>query len=347
VDDPGDTQSVSRWLDLLATTPDIYPHKLDTAGDLVLLVRTEESAYHACSFLDDRFLVKPVAGIWTRAGALPDAVARVNCARPLHFIFHTGHVGSTLVSRLLDETAPGLPLREPLPLRTIADIFDVTGRIDERARIFTALWSRGYPHTAAVVLKATSSAGRIAAPLLALLPTARAIYLNLRPEPYLATLLAGENSRRDLQGHAAQRRQRLATRCSVAIPAISGAGELAAMSWLVESWSQVDAVSETMSRVLPVDFESFLHDPPEGLAAVLNHFTIAADPRAVADIGQSRVLTRYSKAQEYEYSTQIRTDVLAQSRRDNAADIASGLAWLEKCAQRDPGAARVLDRVSR
>ena len=45
--------------------------------------------------------------------------------RAVHFIFHTGHVGSTLVSRLLDETGDVLSLREPLPLRTLADAMDV------------------------------------------------------------------------------------------------------------------------------------------------------------------------------------------------------------------------------
>ena len=245
-----DTQPVATWLELLAATPDIYPQKLAAAGDRVLLVRTQEPSYRAASFLDDRFLANPAGGVWVPVEALPDVSARISCARPLHFIFHVGHVGSTLVSRLLDEVAPVLPLREPLPLRTIANGFDAAGQLDERARIFAALWARGYPHTVAVVLKATSSAGRIAAPLLALLPASRAIYLNLPPEPYLATLLAGENSRRDLQGHAAQRLRRLATRYAAAIPAIGDAGELAAMSWLVESWSQADAVREkTAARV--------------------------------------------------------------------------------------------------
>ncbi len=56
------------------------------------------------------------------------------------------------------------------------------------------LWSRGYEATRAVVVKATSSAGRLAPRLLGRSPASRAVYLNLAAEPYLATLLGGANS---------------------------------------------------------------------------------------------------------------------------------------------------------
>src|SRR3546814_20118484 len=38
------------------------------------------------------------------------------------FIFHIGHVGSTLVSRLLAEVGDALPLREPMLLRALAQV---------------------------------------------------------------------------------------------------------------------------------------------------------------------------------------------------------------------------------
>ena len=94
---------------------------------------------------------------------------------PVHFIFHTGHVGSTLVSRLLDETGSVLSLREPLPLRTLADAHDALGHVDsllsdaqfDRSLAqFMRLWGRGYATTRCVIVKATSSAGRLAAPIL-------------------------------------------------------------------------------------------------------------------------------------------------------------------------------------
>ena len=74
------------------------------------------------------------------------------------------------------------------------------------------LWSRGYPATRSVVVKATSSASRLAPVVLRRFVKTRAVYLHLRAEPALATLLAGSNSAIDLRGHGAERLKRLRAR---------------------------------------------------------------------------------------------------------------------------------------
>src|SRR6185295_7430347 len=91
----------------------------------VLLVQLNEGAYRAASFLDDRILTAGLKGGWATVAGLRDAARALPAPRPLNFIFHTGHVGSTLLSRLLDESGCVLSLREPLPLRTLADAQDV------------------------------------------------------------------------------------------------------------------------------------------------------------------------------------------------------------------------------
>jgi len=201
----------------LAASPDVYVQKLDLARGAALLVQLNESAYRAASFLDDRILTPGLKGAWTSLESVLGAAGAGAASKPLHFIFHTGHVGSTLLSRLLDESGCVLSLREPLPLRTLADARDVLGSqesllsptdYERLERALLQLWSRGYGGTHSVILKATSSACRIATPLLERLPSARAVYLNLGAEPYLATLLAGKNSGIDLRGHGPVRRRR-------------------------------------------------------------------------------------------------------------------------------------------
>src|SRR5262245_48850018 len=198
----------------------------------------DAAAYRAASFLDDRILGPATQGAWFSIGTISDAARGVHDGHPLHFIFHTGHVGSTLVSRLLDETGAVLSLREPLPLRTLADAYDVLGQLDSLLSnaqfdalmaTFLRLWSRGYGLTRTVVVKATSSVGRIAAPILERTERARAIYMNLRAEPYLATLLAGANSPTDLRGHAPGRIRRLSSRVAAPIAPLHSMsiGELA------------------------------------------------------------------------------------------------------------------------
>lgn len=343
----------------LHATPDIYPQKLDLVRGAVLLIAFDANAYRAASFLDDRILGPATRGAWVHGARASEAAARVTEPRPLHFVFHSGHVGSTLVSRLLDESGVALGLREPLPLRTLAETQDVLGRpeallsephFDGALATFARLWSRGYADTRAVVVKATSTTGRLAPRLLARLPAARAIYLNLRAEPYLATLLAGPNSVYDLRGHGAERVRRLAARCGGTFPPALGAlhalspGELAALGWLAESCSLADAVAAHGERVLPVDFDAFLADVGGTMARIVAQLALPVAPEWLASVARSPSLTRYSKAPEHAYGPEARAAALAEARTVHAAEIRRGLAWLDCAARAD---ARLADVVAR
>jgi hypothetical protein len=337
---------------LLPTSPDAYPQNLDLIRGLVLVIRLDEHAYRAASFLDDRILGPSTQGGWLPGTAVTEAARKAANLRPLHFIFHTGHVGSTLVSRLLDETGAVLPIREPLPLRTIAEAHDALGTVESLLSepqfeslldMMLRLWSRGYDGTRAVIVKATSHAGRVAGRLLAARPDARALYLNLRAEPYLATLLGGANSAIDLRGHGPGRMRRLLTR---RVPQVAplhalSPGELAALGWLVESLSQKDAVENSAGRVLPVDFEAFMADVVGGVERVLRHFGLPADTASISRISASPALGRYSKAPEQAFDAADRAALLAESRRQNRDEIARGMAWLEKMAHVDAEMAAV------
>jgi hypothetical protein len=338
---------------LLPASPDAYPHNLDLPGGRVLVVRLDERGYRAASFLDDRILSPSTQGAWLPGVAVTQASRRVREPRPLHFIFHTGHVGSTLLSRLLDETGVVLPLREPLLLRTIADARDALGRPDSllgpaqfEALLDMAfrLWSRGYAGTQAVVLKATSSGGRLAPDLLARSPDSRAVYLSLRAEPYLATLLGGANSGTDLRGHGPGRMRRLLAGRALPVEPLHGLapGELAALGWLVEGLARRDALAMPGSPVLALDFDEFLADVPGELGRVADHCGLAIGPAALASAARSPVLGRYSKAPQLPFPPGERAARLAQSRRDNRAEIARGLAWLERMAREDAAIAALL-----
>lgn len=337
----------------LPVSPDSYPQKLDLVRGLALVIRLDAAGYRAASFLDDRILGPAVQGVWMALGRVTEAALAAASPRPLHFIFHTGHVGSTLVSRLIDETGVVLPLREPLTLRTIADAYDLLKspesllsepQFQTLLDAFLRLWARGYGWTRAVVVKATSSAGRLAIPLLESRPQSRAICLNLRPEPYLATLLAGWNSAEDLRGHGPGRMRRLQARCVKPLDPLHqlSIGELAALGWLVETASQQDALRRFPERVKAVDYDTFLASVRDGMARILGHFGVAADASYLAGIASSPVLRRYSKAPERPFSPQDRSRLVEESRRDNAAEIGRGMAWLERMARSEPGLADVL-----
>lgn len=340
---------------LLPSSPDAYPQALDLARGLVLVIRTSERGYRAASFLDDRILGPGTEGAWLTAAAASDAARGVANGRPLHFIFHTGHVGSTLLSRLLDETGAVLGLREPLPLRTLAEASDALGapesllgepQFDALTGTFLRLWSRGYPATRAVVVKATSSAGRLAPRLLAASPGSRAVCLNSGAEAYLATLLGGANSAADLRGHGPGRMRRLLAGRALPVAPLHALspGELAALGWLAESLAGAAAEAAGGGRVLTLDFDAFLADLPGQLARVLAHFALPHDDALLRALAGSEVLSRYSKAPEIPFSPGERAGRLAAARREHAAEIAKGLAWIDRLARADAGIAAVAGR---
>jgi hypothetical protein len=123
-------QDNDNLLSRLFASPDIYLQKIDVVRDLALLIEFSQSAYQAASFLDDRILSSTTRGNWVPLRRVIESAEQASHLRPLHYIFHTGHVGSTLVSRLLDEIPGVCSLREPLPLRSLADTADALDQIE-------------------------------------------------------------------------------------------------------------------------------------------------------------------------------------------------------------------------
>src|SRR3546814_15062421 len=106
-----------RFPSRFAADASLLPHMADLANDRVLIALLGEADYRAASFLDQRLLTDRVGREWRAWNALPDLGAAA--PRP-DFIFHIGHVGSPLVSRLLAEVGDALPLRSPILLRGFA-----------------------------------------------------------------------------------------------------------------------------------------------------------------------------------------------------------------------------------
>lgn len=334
-------------------SPDLLVQKIDLVRRAALVVRMSREGYRAASFLDDRIFTPQTEGTWISLAQLESALASVRPALPLHFIFHAGHVGSTLLSRLLEEACGVLALREPLVLRTLAEAHDVIdlpesllspAEFASQLALQLKLWQRGYSDSKCVVLKATSSAGRLGPALLAAQEGARAVYLNLKAEPYLAALLAGENSPIDLRGHGPERVRRLARLLGTEAPRLHllALGEMAALAWLTERLTEKRLGDEFGARVLSLDFDVFLKDVPAAMASAAHHLALPASSEVLAKLGTSPVLRSYSKAPEHAYSPSLRQEILAESRQHHAQEIGRGLRWLERMAAMNAGVAAVL-----
>jgi hypothetical protein len=340
-------------LSTLPDSPDSYPQNLDLVRCCVLQIALDESAYRAASFLDDRILTPGTKGAWQPLERVIAMAQLVQNPRPLHYIFHTGHVGSTLLSRLLDDTGSVLSLREPLPLRTLAEASDSLGQpesllsesqFDRVLDTLVRLWSRGYASTRCVVVKATSVAARVAPRLLQCRDTSLGVYLNLRAEPYLATLLAGQNSPADLRGHGAERMRRLRSHIETPVGPLHALspGELAAMSWLAESLTRRELLDRFPARLLAVDFDALLADLPGEMQRITSHLHVPVGTDWLSRLSSNPALAHYSKSPDYDYSPALRSQLLNQARRDHRDEIGRGMRWLETLSRTEATVTRLL-----
>jgi len=354
-----DALAASGGLDLsgLTQSPDLYPQNFHPQRQDFVICRMSEADYRAANFLDNRVMRPGMQrGVVPESEVLKAMEGGIE-EQPLHYIFHCGHVGSTLLSRLLDETDLVLPLREPLSLRVLADGYSALSKreapiseekLDRFLETHLKLWARGYPNTRAVIVKVTSSAARLAPRLFSSRANSRAVYISLGAEPYLATLMAGPNSVLDLKGFAPERVRRLESYLGAPLPPphLFMGGELAAMSWLTERLTEKKLLNEFSARMLPIDFDAMLKDVRGTLERVTKHFGLEPEKKYFDVLNDSQVLKRYSKDPSHEYSTQMRDESLAAARKDKDTDIKKGLAWLDKMAAKHKDAADLLKEAT-
>jgi hypothetical protein len=318
----------------LVRSPEIYPHALDAKGENLHLVRLTQADYRAASFLDARMLTPQMEIGWAPLPVLTLASRQVH-PRPLRFIFHTGHVGSTLLSRLLDEVPGVLGLREPLPLRSLAQKHD-----PEVLGTLLRLWSRGFEGTSHVIVKATSIAGTLAPAILGAVPDVKAVYLHLKAEPYLATIIAGSDTVGDQAAFAQWRWAGIAARLKDDIPQPDSPGEYAALTFLAEGLARHDAMEAGGACLMAIDFEDLLADLDGVLASIAMHFGLP--DHAVPQAALGAVMGRYSKSPDSAYSPELRTQILDEVRAKAGGEIRAGLLWLEKIAARHDVVAKLL-----
>src|ERR1700722_11019967 len=190
----------------LRASPDLYPLGFDVFQDSVYFLRLSQARYAEASFLDQRVAVQGDEGGWAAWAPVEALAGRLEAES--HYIFHIGHVGSTLLARVLGLSPRVFSLREPAVLRTLAQVaFDLPTpespwsqeTFDIHLEVFSRLWARTYHPQQKTLLKATSLVSEIAAPLMARSDGSLAIAMTVAPEVYMATILGGPASRQEMR----------------------------------------------------------------------------------------------------------------------------------------------------
>jgi len=313
---------------------------LDPAGGRVRLVAMDRESYRAASFLDDRMMQQTIDAQIVAWPEVETAVAG-SLRTDARWIFHIGHVGSTLVSRLLGELEGVLAVREP---RLLRDLALVPPEVREQyIGSATKLMSRTFGVDEIACVKVTSFVSEIA-PLL-VPPGERALFLYAKPRTYIAGILAGENSVKELAAYEAHRTQRLAGR-KIVIPPARHDADRSALGWAAEM-TTLEAAADSMAdrHIAWEDFDAMLADMASALARVSTFFGFAAAPGQLDAIAGGPLMSRYSKATEYQYSPALRNEVIADVERRHGPEIDAALAMLESAAERSPLLARALARA--
>jgi hypothetical protein len=325
-----------------ATTDEIWSdaqwlaQAVDPGAGLLRLVRMTLADYRDVSFLDDRMFETQRASHLLKWDEVAEGVP-ANARRDARWLFHIGHVGSTLISRLLGELEGVLAVREPRALRDLTFFPpDVRARF---APTLQALMSRTFADEQVALVKATSFVSEIA---IELVPAGgRALLLYATPRNYVAGILAGENSRKELAGMADMRRQRLASR-GITLRVPRNDAEAAANAWACEMTALEAAGS---GHSLWADFDRVLGELEPSLRTMSNFFGFAASDERLREIASGPLTRRYSKATEHEYSPQLRHDLLADAGDRNRTDIESALAMLDAASETAPLLRKALDRA--
>ncbi len=326
--DPQEIVGTARWL----------AQAYDRGSDLVRFVALDAEDYRAASFLDDRMFQQQRDTRLLPWSTVEAAMAGENRENE-RWIFHSGHVGSTLVARLLGELPGVLAIREPRILRDLA-LLSGDGRA-AKAPAVRALCSRTFAPDEAALIKATSFVSEIA-PLL-VTPGGRGIFMYAGARSYIETILAGENSVKELHALHDFRTQRMAGR--VPVLACQTDAHRAAAAWACELTALEAAADAMTDRAIRwMDFDRFLSKPADSLAEAADHFGFEAIPEEIGRIVSGPLMRRYSKDMDYEYGPELRQELQAEARHMHGATIESALAMLDEASQRSSLLKRALDR---
>ena len=314
---------------------------LDPSAGLVRLIAMDLDSYRAASFLDDRMLQQPVDAQVVPWTVVQEAVSG-QLRSDARWIFHIGHVGSTLVSRLLGELDGVVALREP---RLLRDLTLASSAVREAYLApVPKLMSRTFGEHQLACVKATSMVSEIAPALVP--PGQRALFMYATPSNYVASILAGPNSLNELRALADTRRARMKERVSGLEGQAGSDAHLAAVAWACEMTSLERASDRMADRSIAwANFDVMLADMPEALRRAAGHFGFSTDLRQLETIATGPLMRRYSKALEHDYSASLRRDLIAEAERRHARDIESALAMLHSAAEKSPLLARALARA--
>ncbi|HET7651267.1 MAG TPA: hypothetical protein VFL15_11265 [Gammaproteobacteria bacterium] len=338
--------SAHPFLAGLANNPDYLLQNLDLVNRRGLVIRITRADYRQAAFLDDRMFRPSMQGAWFALDDLLQATATVP-ARKANYLFHIGHCGSTLLSRLLGELPNCLALREPLPFLALGmtrrDLTAPARLLDsvQWQALFDSvirLQARCYADTDTALVKSTSAASNLLQPALDAHAESRAVLLYLNLETWLATMLRAETNRESVRAYAPAWLgdfRHLTGDDSLRLPALSDVQQ-AVLSWATMLLNFTSAAHRNPARTCWIDFDEFLRQPAEQYRLLTEFLGLTTAAEAPGSPLDSPIMEHYAKDPHQRFNAAQRAQELGEARRHLAAELNAGLAWFEELARRVP-----------
>lgn len=316
----------------------LLAHMIDVASDRVLLSTLSEQDYKSASFLDRRIITPELKYQAVKWGAL-DGVELPD-ASPPYYIFHIGHVGSTLISRLLGESLDVLALREPQILRDLGDLYTKLDAPDApwssqkyqiRFEQVVSWLSRTFRDDQRALIKASSFVSHLADDLIG--PENNALFLYVGLESYLETILAGESSRKEAEMLAEFRWKQVAENLGVDLESLERLSHVQkiALGWLSGMGTlMTTSDNKGKDRIRWQDFNRYLDNSSEQLVDIAAHFN--NDVPDVEALIAGPIMNRYSKDPTHAYSPDLRQQLLQQAKNNHASEIKAAMGWVQGLA---------------
>ncbi|MGH7744657.1 MAG: hypothetical protein ACREQ5_07555 [Candidatus Dormibacteria bacterium] len=323
-------------------TPSLFPWQLDISQARILFALINERTYQQASFLDQRLNADgKLRAFWVPTEqVLADYHSALRIPSASCFIFHVGHCGSTLISRLLGDHPRLFPLREPLALRSLAEAarqLDWSNAILSQARwlelltLVLHLLCRTYGNEQRALIKPSSNCNNLIHCLLESYPENRAIFLYLNLKSYLASVLRPQ-SRGALHAFSKERLFDLRRIAPDVMPTLQDPtpAQLGAMNWSASMIQFMHAQENTIlyGRIRLVEFDAFLQNPVGNLADLFTFFDVPVKKREADVILAKGYMTRYAKDPRIGYTPQMRAEDLKRSMQTHRTEIEDAQTWL-------------------
>lgn len=267
----------ARWL----------AHRYDESADAIRFRRLERDDHRRMTFLTDAEVGDAPLAIAPRAECVE--AARGADTPPLCFIFHSAYCCSTMLVRAFDVPGTAMGFSEP---QILNDAIGLRLRDGDPRQVAAALdaalllLARPFAPGEVNVIKPSNLVAPLVPAILALRPTARAVFLHAPLEAYL-----GSVARKEIEGRAWVRelmwkliRLGMAQRFGFSEEELYRHSDLqvAALGWLAQHALFAELAGAHGDRLRTLDSETLTARPAECLDALGKLFAIDLDARSIA-----------------------------------------------------------------